>query len=175
MDHGLARLLCVLVLLACAPLARAQIYHCIGAHGEPVFSGQPCGAPVTVMGADSGPQTGRFAGICAASPEALRRDITAAFTTRDVNRLSGLILWRGIDQASARRILHSLSEWLKEPLEGIVVAYPGGPPAAANGPDAGSQPFAQPVLPLGFEVSTANDTRDFGIAASGGCWWLTFE
>lgn len=175
----LSKFLCLLALAACAPLASAQIYHCVGAHGEPVYSGQPCGTPAQSATVAPGARNG-LGGVCAKSPQALQQAITNAFAGHDVNQLAGLILWRGMDQASARATLHSLSEWLKQPLIGITVVYPTGPPftvavstpptSAADGRDGNSNGAA----PIGFTVSTSNDTRDFGITESGGCWWLMF-
>ena len=185
------KLLCLLALLARAPLAHAQhdqpVYRCIGPHGEPVFSGQPCGTPAPAQGmsAPAVPGTG-FSSVCAASPEALRQAIARAFATRDVNRLAGLILWYGMDQGSARATLRSLAAWLKQPLTGIAFTRAAGPPFADT--DSGSPPgttngapastSSVAVLPpTGFDVSTGGvdgATRDFGLVESGGCWWLTF-
>ncbi|HET7931310.1 MAG TPA: DUF4124 domain-containing protein [Rhodanobacteraceae bacterium] len=171
--------LCMLALLACASSAHAQVYRCVGAQGEPVFSGEPCGTPAPAESA-VGPAHS-FAGICADSPQALQDEIAKAFTRHDVNRLAGLILWGGYDQASARATLQSLKAWLQQPLAGIAVVYATGPPVAANFPDtaggavaAPAPPSAAAPVPSGFRVSTTDDTRDFGITQSGGCWWLTF-
>lgn len=175
MHKIIARCLCLFALIACAPLAHAQIYRCIGAHGEPVFSGQPCGNPVS-SSSSAGAMGNSFGDVCAASPQALRQAIAEAFTTHDVNRLAGLILWRGMDQASARSTLRSLAEWLRQPLSGIAIARAAGPPFDGSSPatSVGAVPAAmQP--PTGFEISTADGaTRDFGVTEFGGCWWLTF-
>ena len=171
----LPKILCLLAFAACAPLAHAQIYRCIGAHGEPVFSGQPCGNPAPAS--SNAAATGNaYVDVCAASPQALRQAIGEAFTTHDVNRLAGLILWHGMDQASARSTLRSLAEWLKQPLTGVAIAPAAGPPfgglspaASASANDAAMRP------PTGFEISTADGaTRGFGVTEFGGCWWLTF-
>lgn len=176
MPTWLLKLGCVLALLACAPLAHAQVYRCVGAQGEPVFSGEPCGTPAPAESA-AGPAHAA-AGVCAKSAEALRDEIGRAFTRHDVNRLAGIILWTGFDQASARATLQSFKAWLQEPLAGIAVAYATGPPAAHSvPPPAGttdSPAASTPAQPIGFQVSTAGDTRDFGVTQSGGCWWLTF-
>lgn len=182
-----------LLLLACALPANAQqaIFRCVGAHGEPVFSGQPCGTPVpasSAAGAASTVGAGRFGGRCAATPEALRQAIARAFATHDVNQLAGLLVWRGVGQAAARARLQSLAGWLREPLSGITTIYANGPPplivrstdanpgaaAAAALPSSGSTAGDEPG---GFVVATgggAGNTRDFGVVQSGGCWWLTF-
>lgn len=180
-------MLCLAALAACAPAAFAQtqtqtpIYRCIGAHGEPEFSSKPCGTGTGPAGAATvqGDDLGR---VCAASPQELRQAIADAFQSHDVNRLAGLILWRGIDQGAARARLRSLAAWLKQPLAGIAIAYPTGPPVVETGPthvfsagNGGGAPT--PALPAsGFEVSTTGgDFRDFGIVESDGCWWLTFD
>ena len=185
----LPKILCLLALLACAPLAHAQhaqpVYHCIGPHGEPVFSGQPCGTPAPTPAASAPSQSIAFSAVCAASPQALRQAIAGAFAARDVNQFAGLILWRGMDQGSARNTLRSLAGWLKQPLTGIVSTRAAGPPmadaspappsgASTTGPATASSISAPP---MGFGISTGGvegTTRDFGLVESGGCWWLTF-
>lgn len=185
-----AKAVCLLLLLACASLAHAQtaqpVYRCIGAHGEPVFSGQSCGTPAPAAGTNAPAQGTGFSAMCAASPEALRQAIADAFATRDVNQLAGLILWRGMDQGSARTTLRSLAAWLKQPLTGIAFTRTAGPPFADtdSGPppvtSSGEPASASSVTalpPTGFDVSTGGvdgTTRDFGLIESGGCWWLTF-
>jgi hypothetical protein len=182
--------LCLLALLACAPLAHAQhvqpVYRCIGPHGEPVFSGQPCGNPAPAPGTNTSVQGTGFSATCAGSPETLRQASAGAFTTHDVNQLAGLILWRGMDQGSARATLRSLAAWLKQPLTGIAFTRAAGPPFADTSsglppaistrePASASSATASP--PTGFDVSTGGvdgATRDFGLVESGGCWWLTF-
>ena len=175
--HAWMKLLCLLALTACAPPARAQIHRCIGANGEPVFSGQPCGNPVRPGNPAEATNHG-FDTVCAASPQALKAAITEAFATHDVNRLAGLILWRGMDQASARSTLRSLAEWLKQPLTGIAIASAAGPPFEALPPSpaaSGGIANTAPPPPTGFEISTADGgRREFGITESGHCWWLTF-
>ena len=188
---SLPKIVCLLALLACAPLLHAQtaqpVYRCIGAHGEPVFSGQPCGTPAPTPATSTAPQGTSFSAVCAASPEALRQAITGAFATRDVNQLAGLILWRGMDQSSARATLRALAAWLKQPLTGVAFMHATGPPPLADA-SAGPPPVAsmsEPAgtssaptpPPTGFDVSTGGvdgTTRDFGLLESGGCWWLTF-
>ncbi len=173
-------ILILLALAAFAPLAHAQVYRCIGAHGEPVFSGEPCGTPAPTAGESAG--SGTLAATCADSPQALRRAIAGAFAARDVNRLAGLILWQGFSQSSARAVLRSLVAWLHEPLLGITIVYPTGPPlrspntVTAHGPaPAAAATGGNAPAPIGYEVSTTGDTRDFGVTEFGGCWLLTLS
>jgi Domain of unknown function (DUF4124) len=177
MHARLARILCLLALLACAPLAHAQqVYHCIGAHGEPEFSGEPCTTPAPVVAGNADLAGHAFGGACAVTPVALRDKITAAFRTRNINLLSGLILWQGIDQSSAETTLRALSVWLREPLAGIAIVTADGPPGISPSGPAPSAASAARAAPTGFEVSTRGDdgsTRDFGVTQMSGCWWLT--
>lgn len=175
-----------MALLACAPLAHAQVYRCIGAHGEPVYSGQPCdGTPVGAQRDAAAGQARIFGNVCPATPEALRRAINDAFQDHDVNLMAGLILWRGVSQGSARATLRSLADWLDQPLAGIASVFAIVPPSTGYGPEppysagapAAVATSAPPPVPIGFQVSTGGGnggTRDFGITESGGCWWLTF-
>jgi hypothetical protein len=193
MNPWIVRLLCLAALAIWTPLARAQapsqtpIYRCVGAHGEPKFSSQPCGTAVQLPGngGDADATTGSygFGDVCPVSPEALRQAIAGAFESHDVNRLAGVIVWRGIDQDSARTLLRTLADWLKQPLAGIAIAGAAGPPYAATGPAPAESVFqargdssTMAPAPAGFEISTAaGGTRAFGITESDGCWWLTFD
>lgn len=186
MSVWVARILCLAAFAACAPVfaqtkTQTPIYRCVGAHGEPEFSSKPCGTEVVLPAGAATVQGSGLGHVCAASPQDLRQAIASAFQSHDVNRLAGLILWRGIDQGAARAKLRSLAEWLKQPLAGIAIAYPTGPPVVDTGathvfsaPGGGAPISALPAS--GFEVSTAGgDSRDFGIVESDGCWWLTFD
>lgn len=175
------KILCLLALVACAPFAHAQIYRCIGAHGEPMFSGRPCGPPAPPPGQVSATQGSGFGSVCAGSPQELRHAIAQAFADHDVNRFAGLVLWRGMNQASAQATLRSLAAWLKQPLSGIAIVSAAGPPFADTGPSpaasAGDQAGSAVAQATGFEISTGGGdghARDFGVTEFGGCWWLTF-
>lgn len=120
--------------------------------------------------------------MCAATPQALRTAVARAFAGHDANRFAGLLLWSGMGRHAADAALRSLSEWLQQPLAGIAMAHAAGPPPAAPEPvsttmanNNAASSAMQP--PTGFRISTgggAGSTRDFGLAQSGGCWWLTF-
>lgn len=178
-------MLCLLGLLGWTLPAHAQtprpVYRCVGAHGELVFSGRPCGAPAAAGSAGTGTERGGMPGAaCMATPAALRQAIGEAFAGRDVNRLAGLMVWQGIDTAVARALLQSLSDWLHRPLIGIAIAYPAVAPQPAAVPPAmtGTAPPAaafSAAIPTGIEVSTGGDgggVRTFAVVQSGGCWWL---
>lgn len=171
-------LLCLALLWAMPHAAQAQIYRCVGAHGEPVFSGQPCGPPAPPPGTMGALGSG-FGAYCAPSPAALRQAIAQAFAAHDVNRLAGLILWRGMDQAAARRELGALATWLQQPLAGIATTYAGGAPPDSAGTVTPAEPASGASagrLPVAFAIRTAGSgaARDFGVDTLGRCWWLSF-
>lgn len=165
---------CLVLLWASPHSAHAQIYRCVGTHGEPVFSGQPCGTPAPLPGAAGAVGSG-FGDHCATSPELLRQAIAQAFATHDVNRLAGFIVWRGIDQASARAELQQLRAWLQQPLTGITTTHAGGAPPTGPGTEPAPPGSTAPV-PVSLIVATAGSDapRTFGLSPQDGCWWLTF-
>jgi hypothetical protein len=176
------KLLWIIALLLCAPLAHAQIYRCIGVHGEPVFSGEACAPGASPRSAgDIAARSGGFTAACATSPGKLRKATAEAFDTHDANRLAGLIVWRGVDQTLAQATLRAFTVWVQQPLAGIALAYANGPPDAHAGAVSGGH-AADATGPASgqlssIEISTGGDdgsTRDFGVLRFGGCWWLTF-
>lgn len=184
MAPSLARMLWLAAFACSVPLALAHtqppIYRCVGAHGEPKFSSQPCGPEALPAGSATTAGIGADR-VCAASPQALRTAIATAFASHDVNGLAGLIVWRGIDQDAARTRLRSLSEWLQQPLAGIAIRYPTGPPFADSGaapalPGSADGAAGPSLVPDGFEISTGDGrVRVFGVVESDGCWWLSFD
>lgn len=183
MRSWFSRFLCLCALVALAPLAQAQIYHCIGPHGEQVYTDQPCASPAPSAVSNPAADTA-FGNVCPGSPTGLRRAVSNAFDTHDVNSLAGLILWRGIGQGAAIDRLRSLKAWLKQPVTDIALVQGASPPYAGDAsPDTiyasnGQAIVVAPSLqPVGLRVSTGGangSTRDFGISEFGGCWWLTF-
>jgi hypothetical protein len=164
-----------------------RIYRCIGDHGEPAFSGQPCTAPgpQASTGATHPPDAGALGGFCATTPAELRDRIATAFQRDDVNLLAGSILWDGTGQSSARETLRSLAAFLKQPLVGIAVASAASVagPALPRSLSTTALPAiaASTPAPTGIVVTTqppgsgaqGPDTRDFGMTQLGDCWWLT--
>lgn len=167
-------------------LAHADVHRCIGANGEPVFTDQPCGTQDHSPGASangvasvetaSAPASGNLASAaCPATPQALRDRIAAAFTSKDPNLIAGMLDWRGFDHDSAGASMRGLRDWLKQPLAGIQFQGPPDP----SGAQPGDADYTAPD-PTGVTVTTqprgdeAPASRSFGIAKSGGCWWLSF-
>ena len=177
MRAALARILVLLALVLAPPFAHAQVFQCVGAHGEPVYSGEPCGTPAS--SAQSGVTTvSQLASVCAASPTELDHALTRAFQTRDVNLVSGLLLWQGIGSRESQQTLRTLAAWLQQPLTGIKLISNADPPGVAPmspEPPPATSTVTPAVVYTGLAVTTAGDTtRAFGLVHQDGCWWLTF-
>ncbi len=180
----------LLLLLLCLPLgARAQdgIHRCVGADGNPVFTDQPCAAlnatPVASPARDSAPTT--TAPIAPATPAPvscattvadLRQSVLDAFSTRDPNRLAGLMLWGGYGQQSVVADIRSLGGLMQRPLLGVGQADDDSADTPAS---SGSAPPAPPNDERQLVVRTAADdgsgqpreTR-FDVVRRSGCLWL---
>lgn len=134
----LALIVFVLFALACVPrAAHAQVNACLGAHGERVYTDQPCiGAVVpsaVSRDTDSGSDSGYLNATCPASPEELRNRIAGAFGSDDPNVLSGLLLWSGVDHQTASARMRDFKRWLQRPLVGV--NFSGISTSPATSPD----------------------------------------
>jgi hypothetical protein len=167
----------VCLAIACASswaTARAEgqsVHRCIGAQGEIVFSGLPCGAAGATDAPASAPpdiERSMAAPVCPASTDALRTLIAQALARRDANAIAGVLRWDGVGGAEARRRLRELSELATRPLLGIDVD--GGDEAAAGEP-AASLPAALTVR-TGSGDDGGTREHEFRISTSGGCYWL---
>ena len=181
-----------LLLLAAAAPARAQnpIHHCIGAHGNPVFTDQPCAAlDATPVGAappslrdDSGQPDAPPPLLCAATTAQLRQSVIDAFAQRDANRMAGLMLWSGYGQGAAVADIRSLAALMRRPLLDL---QPSGnattadsSPANATSSDAApaaDAATASPQLRLqlaGTDASGSPRELRFDIVRRAGCLWL---
>lgn len=126
-------LLFMLALLIGVPhIAHAQINACIGAHGERVYTDQPCGGssvPASGVNAnavdESGSVTDYLNASCPGSPQALRERVISAFDRDDPNVLAGVLLWGGVDHDTASSRMRSFKHWLSQPLVGV--NFSGGP------------------------------------------------
>ncbi|MGN6313097.1 MAG: hypothetical protein ACTHMO_04965 [Rhodanobacteraceae bacterium] len=171
-------------LLCIAPGAIAQIHHCIGAQGEPVFTDRPCGSAELAATIPDGKldritQAGavdvRTAATCPHSPQQVRERIDVAFNDDNPNTLAGLFDWRGFSRRSANAKLKEFSRWLKHPFVGVEFSGPADP-SGARPEDADYSPDD----PSGLVVltqspgSAAPEARSFGMTARGDCWWLSF-
>ncbi len=181
------------ILLACAAPAAAQtaIHRCIGANGGAVFTDQPCAAldatPIAPAARSEASQAATLPPpiLCAGSPEILRQSVIDAFAGRDVNRLAGLMLWRGYGRGAAIADIRSLADLVRQPL--LDVGLPGelsgnDPATASTAFDdrfALDRPAAPPpnrdelILQLaGNDGSGEPRERRFGIVRQAGCLWL---
>jgi hypothetical protein len=147
-----------------------SVHRCIGAQGEIVFSGLPCGTTgATDAPSPAPPDTARsIAAACPASADALRTLIADALARRDANAIAGVLRWDGVGGAEARRRLRELAELATRPLLGIDLD--GSGEAAAADPDA--SPPAALTVRTGSGDDGGTREHEFRISASGGCYWL---
>ena len=157
-------------------IARAEgqsVHRCIGAQGEIVFSGLPCGAAGTTDAPSSAPpdiERSIAAPVCPASADALRSLIAQALARRDANAIAGVLRWDGVGGAEARRRLSELAELATRPLLGIDLDGSG---EAAAGDPAAALPAALTVRTgSGGDGDGGTREHEFRISTSGGCYWL---
>lgn len=156
------------VALNLALASNSAVYRCIGAHGETVFSGQPCtSADNQALGAvapapAAGATTYHF--TCPADAQALRDRVAAAFNSGDTNAFGALFLWNGFGTRAAYARLRELGRILRTPMVDLHVADD------ASGPTAG----AALVVTVGGDDAGANTTWQFPLVRQDGCTWLDF-
>jgi len=188
---GAMRALALLLLFslpAAALPARAQnpIHHCVDAHGNPLFTDQPCTSqqakPVQApppAPAASATTPGMPAPLqhCATTAAELRRRVIDAFAARDPNQLAGLMLWHGYGHVSAVDDVRALGRLVQQPLLEIHFGdETTGDPATADStgqPMAASPMLSADELQLRTSGDGERDTR-FAIARQAGCLWLRY-
>lgn len=130
-------------LLALPAPAPAQVHRCTDAEGRTVFSDQRCadiGAYERVPATPAGARGGTTAppprpGGCPRTLGALVQEIAAAVRSRDVNRLSAVYDWNGVDARQAARVFDQLEAIVARPLVDIApVRAESAPPPAPPAP-----------------------------------------
>jgi hypothetical protein len=169
-------LLLLLMLCAHAATARAQdaTHRCVDAHGNPVFTDQPCASqqatpvqtpsPAASVAAPDAPVPLQR---CAATTTELRQRVIDAFAARDPNQLAGLMLWRGYGSHSAVDDLRSLAQLVRQPLLEIHFG---------NESDTDPAP-ASSAAPPADELQLRTDgggNASFAISHQAGCLWLRY-
>lgn len=166
------------------PAARAQdtpVYRCIGASGEPVFSGQPCralqlpAAGASAAAAGAVPLAPETHGFCPADPADVRMRAAAAIEARDPNRLAALFLWGGMDGAQAHARLRELAAIVADALPGLELegAAPA-PTASTSAPPADGTTALLLRRTSDVDDTPASQEVRFPLAQRDGCWWLRF-
>jgi len=173
--------------LAACTLAHAEgqsVHRCIGAQGEIVFSGLPCGTPApTIAQASSSITPSRTAPVnCPASVETLRALIAEALARRDANAIAGVMRWDGVGGAAARQRMQEIAELAARPMLGIDTMggdMSGGAPAIGSAPESDEAPLPVPepsATTLTVRTGSGEDggsrEHEFGIVHSDGCYWL---
>jgi hypothetical protein len=174
-------------LAACA-LAHAEgqsVHRCIGAQGEIVFSGVPCGTPApTVAQASSSMAPGRTTAPvnCPASVETLRALIAEALARRDANAIAGVMRWDGVGGAAARQRMREIAELAARPMLGIDTMggdMPGEVPAGSDVPESDEPLRPAPetsattlTVRTGSSEDGGSREHEFSVVHSDGCYWL---
>jgi hypothetical protein len=164
--------------LALALSGNGNVYRCVGAHGEPVFSGQPCNSSDNraIAAPVPAPDDG-WNGACAASADELRDRVAAAFDSGNVNALGALFLWRGYGTRSAYARMRELRTLLKQPLAGIDLVGPSDWVADTAG--YGELPAYEPSW---LSIDVADNRADgalvehrYALIERDSCVWLGFD
>jgi hypothetical protein len=183
-------LLLLLPLLAFALPAPAQnpIHRCVDAHGNPLFTDQPCAAQdATPEQASSSASAAGAAppGMpvplqrCATTAAELRQRVIDAFAARDPNQLAGLMLWHGYGHVSAVDDVRSLGRLVRQPLLEIHYGNEAADdPVAADGPGSPTAASSAATPDDALQVRTGGGDGErsarFAIARQAGCLWLRY-
>lgn len=137
--------LTVLVGLACAWPATAEVRRCGRDDGSMVFTDKTCASiGARDLLAAREPNAGSRGALyrsCARTVQDLIFEITAAIDARDANRLASVYHWPGMSSAVGYRVLGTLDVIVNRPLVDITPlmsldvseeAYASAPPAAAD-------------------------------------------
>lgn len=188
------RLLALLLLLSLSAHvlpAQAQdaIHRCVDAHGNPLFTDQPCtsqqATPVQTPAATGNanpamPDLPVPLQSCAGTAAELRQRVIDAFASRDPNQLAGLMLWHGYGHVSAIDDVRSLSRLVRQPLLEIHFGNEtADDPATAEsaGQPAAAPPAAASADELQLRTSGGDGERStrFAITRQAGCLWLRYR
>ncbi len=173
----IAALFTLYAAIGSASVSGDRVYRCTGAHGETVFSGQPCrnlAAPLADSDGNGFDRQLAWGGRCPASEQELSDRVAAAFDSGNINALSGLFLWRGYGSRAAYRSVGKLQSMLRMPLAGLsLVARPDpnwwqADPARM----AGNRELRVEVAVPG--MGDAIQTYQFPVLQSDACYWLQY-
>lgn len=169
--------LLLLTLCTFAMTAQGQdaIHRCVDAHGNPVFTDQPCAAQQATPLQAASPTAGADAPDapvplqrCADSRAELRQRVIDAFAARDPNQLAGLMLWHGYGSRSTVNDLRALAQLVRQPL--LEIHFDNEP-----GDDPGDGTPTAPPPANELQVRTDGGNRaSFAITHLAGCLWLRY-
>jgi hypothetical protein len=157
----------LMCLLPLAAQAQLPINRCLGVDGNPVFTDRTCASlrampvapakPATPNIGESGKLTDLSPHTCATNVGELEQGLLDAFASRNANRLSGLMLWRGYRHSAVIADIRALQNLLRQPLLGIE-ADPSADALTVSTPSVRADGITQ-------------QTR-FAIQRRSGCLWL---
>jgi hypothetical protein len=186
--HVFPRFAFAATFLAASAIAHAQgqsVHRCIGAQGEIVFSGLPCGTPTPTVTQASSPIApgGTTSPVnCPASVETLRTLIAEALARRDANAIAGVMRWDGVGGAAARQRMQEIAELAARPMLGIDTMggeLSGEVPVGSDVPENDEPPQPVPetsattlTVRTGSSEDGGSREHEFGVVHSDGCYWL---
>lgn len=168
-----ALLLMLLCTLVTAARAQDTIHRCVDAHGNPLFTDQPCSsqqaspAQVPTPAASLAPPGAPVPlQRCAATAAELRQRVIDAFAEHDPNRLAGLMLWGSYGNSSTTGDLRALAQLVRQPL--LEIHFDNESAAGLPAPASSAVP---PAKELQLRTDSGGNA-DFAITHEAGCLWL---
>lgn len=162
--------LALLMALAPAPDAAAQVRRCVTDEGQIIYTDRQCESlGAQERAAPARPTLGAtHRRGCARTLRDLVFEVGEAINARDPNRLAAYYHWTGMSHAQAYATLGRLDAIAQRPLVDIVPLLPGD----ASDADA----WRRPPTGLRFEQTQRNGITParavFGLHRHLGCWWL---
>ncbi|MBD8881493.1 DUF4124 domain-containing protein [Rhodanobacter sp. 7MK24] len=157
--------------LATAARAQDAIHRCVDAHGNPLFTDQPCPsqlaspapAPTSSLAPPGAPVPLQR---CAATAAELRQRVIDAFAAHDPNRLAGLMLWGSYGNSSTTGDLRALAQLVRQPL--LEIHFDNESAAGLPAPASSAAP---PAKELQLRTDDGGNAG-FAITHEAGCLWL---
>jgi len=166
------------------PARAAGVHRCIGAHGDAIFTDQPCediGAvvrpePVPAFGATNPQRV--HAHDCARTVDDLRRGLEAALAAHDVNRIAGFYQWAGIGSEESALLLKRLQEIANRPLTAVNLIHSRRPVDASGFQTVASTRTSEASAIELVQTRSDNDPTPartgFALSRYMDCWWVRF-
>lgn len=180
------------LLLAIAPAApaHAQVRRCTSSAGNVVYTDRQCAdigasALVLPMSPSAGNTGSALRSMCARDVRDLAFGLESAFQSGDANRIAGLYDWTGMGTAVANRLMDHFARLASRTFVDVQPVYsdPGvAADTASSDQPAGSDGAAPTPRPtrrlIGLRVelvlsdghTPAHET--FGLSRRMGCWWI---
>jgi hypothetical protein len=173
------RALLVLLSLAMAPIASAQVHRCNAPDGTTIYTDRACadlGAVESVPHGDSGTGARLYRSGCSRTLQDLVFELSTAIDARDANRMAGIYHWVGLSGATAYTVMDRLQVIVQRPLVNISPLFPAGPDGEPGDYYPQTTTRRAPTG-LRLEQTLANGSTPahtvLGLRRYLGCWWIS--